>query len=311
MEHSEAKHSGIVFNIQKYSVHDGPGIRTVVFLKGCPLHCLWCSNPESMHAKPQLAYNRDKCLTFDSCMRCLETCSAGALKMDEDNRVRVDRNLCNNCLECTAACPSLALYAYGKRMKVEEVISTVEEDGIFYSRSGGGMTLSGGEPLHQADFAIAILEEARRRRINTAMETSGYCNGDKLEVACRFLNTLLFDIKTMDPQKHKALTGVSNEIILENLKKVRTSFPELPVLVRTPVIPEVNDSEEDLRRILEFIRGMPNLRFEMLPYHRLGMPKYGYLGRNFPMDGKKLSEKSFDKLLEFVKREFGSLLVNG
>lgn len=303
MAFADKKTSGVVFNIQKYSVHDGPGIRTVVFLKGCPLRCLWCSNPESQSPEPELAYNREKCLTLDCCVRCVEVCTTGALGRDEENRVKVDRRLCDGCLSCADACPSRALNFYGRDMSVAEVVSAVEEDGIFYTRSGGGMTLSGGEPMHQPEFATEILKEARKRRINTAMETCGYCSGDRLEAACRYVDTLLYDIKVIDSEKHREFTGVTNELIIENLKRIRAAFKDLAIRVRTPVIPGVNDSEAEIGRILALVRTLPGAGFELLPYHRMGKPKYEYLGGAFPMGERVLDEKVFHALERFVGSE--------
>ena len=305
------KNSGIVFNIQKYSVHDGPGIRTVVFLKGCPLRCRWCSNPESQKPQPQLVYNRNKCLTLEHCVRCLEVCTAGAIKSGEGGRVEIDREVCTECLLCTKACPSLALNVYGESMTVEQVIGKVEEDSAFYSRSGGGLTIGGGEPMHQAEFAVAILKEAKRRRINTAMETCGFCSWEALESACELLDTLLYDVKSMDPEKHRVFTGVSNELVLENLERVREAFPGLPVWVRTPIVPGFNDDPEEIRRVLEHIQGMPNTWFEALDYHRMGKPKYEYLGLDFPMGDRKLDEEKIRRIRQMVRSEFPHLRSPG
>jgi pyruvate formate lyase activating enzyme len=303
--------SGAVFNIQKYSVHDGPGIRTVVFLKGCPLRCRWCSNPESQAPQPQLAYNPNKCLTLEHCVRCLEVCTAGAIKRGEDNRAQIDRETCSECLLCIKACPPLALNVYGETMTVDQVLRKVEEDSAFYSRSGGGMTLSGGEPLHQTQFTIDLLKEARRRRINTAMETCGFCRWEDLQTAASYLQTLLYDIKIMDAEKHKAFTGVSNELILDNLKQVREAFPKLPIWVRTPIVPGFNDSLEDVRAILQHIQGLPNVRFEALDYHRMGKPKYEYLGLEFPMGDQKLDEEKIRQIHKMIRSDFPDLRSPG
>lgn len=305
---TSAKTTGIVFNVQKYSVHDGPGIRTIAFLKGCPLACRWCSNPESQRVQPELAYNRDKCLTFDQCVRCLEVCAPGAIHKADDNRPRIDWQICNQCLLCTDACPSKALTSYGERRTVADLIDAVEEDGAFYSRSGGGLTLSGGEPMHQPEFAVALLAEARRRRIHTAMETCGHCRYEDLAAAAAHLNTLLYDVKTMDPGLHREYTGVSNERILENLARVREEFPDLPILVRTPIVPGVNDNEAAIAAIVDFIAGMPNVRYEMLPYHRLGKPKYGYLGRTWEMGDTPLEDGVMRRLKEMVRERHPHLL---
>lgn len=305
------KKSGIVFNIQKYSVHDGPGIRTVVFLKGCPLRCRWCSNPESQTPQPQLVYNRNKCLTLEHCVRCLEVCTAGAIKAGAESRIQIDRDICNECLLCTKACPSLALNVYGETMTVEQVIGKVEEDSAFYSRSGGGLTIGGGEPMHQAEFAASLLKEAKRRRINTAMETCGFCKWEDLATACSLLDTLLYDVKSMNPEKHRVFTGVSNELILENLKRVREAFPALAIWVRTPVIPAFNDNVDDIRAILKHVQEMPNVCFEALDYHRMGKPKYEYLGLEFPMGDQKLDEEKIRRIHEMIRSEFPDLRSPG
>lgn len=305
------KNSGIVFNIQKYSVHDGPGIRTVVFLKGCPLRCRWCSNPESQKTQPQIVYNPTKCLTLDHCVRCLEVCTAGAIQKGPENRIHIDRETCTECLLCAGACPSKALNFYGESMTVAQVIARVEEDSAFYSRSGGGLTLSGGEPMHQAEFAVGLLQEARRRRIHTAMETCGFCRWEDLEKTCGFLDVLLYDVKSMDPEKHRVFTGVSNELILENLKKVKEAFPGLPLWVRTPVVPGFNDDLDEIRPILEHISGMPNTWFEALDYHRMGKPKYEYLGIEFPMGDQKLDEKKTRQIQAMVLSDFPHLRFPG
>jgi pyruvate formate lyase activating enzyme len=235
----------------------------------------------------------------------------GAIKSGDGNRVQIDREICTECLLCTKACPSLALNVYGETMTVEQVIGKVEEDSAFYSRSGGGLTIGGGEPMHQAEFAASLLKEAKRRRINTAMETCGFCNWETLENVCGFLATLLYDVKSMDPEKHRAFTGVSNELILENLRRVRETFPDLSVWVRTPIIPGFNDDPEDIRRILEHIQGMPNTWFEALDYHRMGKPKYEYLGLEFPMGDQKLDEEKIRRIHKMIRSEFPHLRSPG
>ncbi len=235
---------GIVFNIQKYSLHDGPGIRTVVFLKGCPLRCAWCSNPESQAPQPQLALDRARCLGVDACARCLGRCPRGALGVGADGRIVRDPAACDDCLACAAACPAQALCVYGRRVTVGEVLRRVEEDEVFYARSGGGLTLSGGEPLAQAGFCMALLEEARRRRLGTALETCGHAPWPVLEAAAGLLDGVLYDLKCMDRQRHLRTTGVSNEGILDNLVRLKAAFPRLPLTVRTPVVPGFNDREE-------------------------------------------------------------------
>lgn len=286
---------GLVFNIQKFSVHDGEGIRTLVFLKGCPLRCLWCSNPESQSGKREHAYNPQRCLTANLCGRCLKACTTGALTLLNDMIV-FDIRKCKQCFACHEACPSGAQQVYGDEISVKDILDRVERDGVFYARSGGGMTLSGGEALFQHEFALALLRAAKRRHIDTAIETCGMYPYEYLREACENLDKLIFDIKCLDPEKHKKFTGVDNSQILENFQKVVRDFPDLPILARTPVIPEFNDSEADIQAIRDFIPLRANIQYELLRYHRMGQPKYGYLARRYPYEGKKLDDEKFKKL---------------
>lgn len=296
---------GYVFNIQNYSVHDGPGIRTLVFLKGCPLKCKWCSNPESQKYNPELAYNSNKCIGIEECMWCIEICANGAITTDGNGKnkiIQVDRNLCTNCLKCAEVCPSKALNVFGHLRSVNEVLDIVERESIFFARSGGGITLSGGEPLAQSNFAVALLKEAKRRRINTTIETCGYVPWEIMEKACHYLDNIYMDIKCIDPVKHKDFTGVSNGIILENFKKLTSCFPNIPVTVRTPVVPGFNDTKEDIMEIIDFIKGTPNVKYELLAYHSLGEAKYGYIGREYAMEKNKVPEEQMNALKELVKQ---------
>jgi pyruvate formate lyase activating enzyme len=287
---------GIVFNIQNFSVHDGSGIRTLVFLKGCPLRCAWCSNPESQLLKPQLGFNPTKCLTTAKCTRCIDNCPQEAIASSEDGLIVMDPEKCVQCHTCADHCAANALNVYGKTMTVSAVVNEVEKEAAFYARSGGGMTLSGGEAMSQPDFALALLKEAKRRRIKTAMETCAYARYDDLKAVCKYLDELIVDIKAFDDTKHKKGTGISNQRILENIRCVVDEFPNLPILVRTPVIPEFNDTEEEIRSIVDFIPVRSNITYELLPYHRMGQPKYSYLGMEFPYRDKALGQGVMDRL---------------
>ena len=300
----DKKKYGYVFNIQHYSVHDGPGIRTIVFLKGCPLRCQWCSNPESQLQHPELGYNPQKCIGINKCLRCAEVCLYGAVKQDpdENDKILIDRQLCKECLLCTDACPSKALEVFGEQTSIDEIIQAVEKDSAFYARSGGGLTFSGGEPLMQAEFITEVLKVARRRRINTTIETCGHADWLDFAKVCQHLNSLIIDIKCIDTEKHKKFTNVSNELILNNFRKLCEEFPNLPILVRTPVIPGFNDSEEDIQAIVDFIKGPPNVRYELLPYHRLGQQKYNYLGKEYLFEGVMLDDEKFNRLKEIATR---------
>ncbi len=302
--HADRTTKGIVFNIQKYSVHDGPGIRTIIFLKGCSLRCRWCSNPESQLAHMQLAYNPSKCLGVDNCPRCRDVCPRGALSVGQEGKMLVDWRACDDCLLCVRACPNQALNSYGYEVSVDQALSRVEEDDVFYSRSGGGLTLSGGEPLFQAEFALSLLREARRRYISTCIETCGQVPWPVLEEASRYLNNLFYDIKAFDSQRHEQGTGFDNQLILENLRKLKQARPELPVVVRTPVIPGFNDDEAEIAAIVEFIKDMPNTEYELLAYHRMGKPKYGYLGRSYPLEkAQNLDKSRIEELRRFARRK--------
>ena len=295
-----------IFNIQKYSVHDGPGIRTVVFLKGCPLRCQWCSNPESQETHVQIAYNPGRCLGLTQCVRCMEFCAFGAITPAGDGQVAIDRNLCRNCVRpCTQNCPPKALIPYGELRTVDMILRTVEQDSQFYSRSGGGMTLSGGEPLFQAEAALGLLREAKRRRMDTALETCGHVSWEVLDTACGLLRTLLFDLKHPDPARHKEGTGVSNTIILDNFHQVMAHHPDLQVMARTPVIPGFNDSEAAIGGILDILAPYPRVDYQLLPYHRLGTQKYQFLDRTAPMGEVKLSEERFAALQALVATRRG------
>lgn len=298
--HLDKKTQGYIFNIQHYSLHDGPGIRTMVFLKGCPLQCRWCSNPESQKSHPELAYNKTKCIGLQECGRCVEACPHEAIQI-YNSRIHIVRENCRECLRCVDECPSKALYVFGMLKSVDGILKIVEADGAFHARSGGGLTLSGGEPFMQADFTIALLQEAKRRRINTAIETSGYTEWSILEKACKYLDTILFDIKSMNNDKHIEFTNVSNKIILNNFKKLCDKFPELSILVRTPVIPSFNDTVEDITDIVNHIKDKSNVDYEILPYHRLGEPKYDYLDRKYNLNGIKLEAEKEKCLHEAVK----------
>jgi pyruvate formate lyase activating enzyme len=295
---------GCVFNIQHYSVHDGPGIRTIVFLKGCPLRCEWCCNPESQRLSPELAYNPQKCISVEECFRCKDVCGQSAIGLSEDRKITINREICDLCFACSDACPSRAMHVFGKYMTINEVLKIVEADSAFYARSDGGLTISGGEPLMQPEFTLALLREARRRHIDTTVETCGFADWAILEEIGGHLKFILFDIKTMNDEKHRAFTGVSNELILNNFRKLRDTFPQLHILARIPLIPGLNDSEEEIAEILSFLQGMKNVSCELLPYHRIGQSKYEFLGRDYTMAGVKLSDEKAQSLKDYVSANY-------
>lgn len=276
---------GMVLNIQHFCTNDGPGIRTTVFLKFCSLRCKWCSNPESIHPRPELAYKAADCIGTKDCGLCLPLCPEQALSASAaDGKVRVNYDLCTDCGACTAACPSKALSMFGHEMTVAEVLDEVEQDAGFYTESGGGLTLSGGECLLQPDFSAALLEGAHRRGITTAIETAGNVPWEFMAKVLPHVDTVLHDHKLTDPARHKAWCGADNRRILDNFRRAYGTFHDIRFIARTPVIPGVNDDEDHIRAVLAFIRPWPNVvDYELLPYFRYGEAKYDYLGRVYEL----------------------------
>ncbi|MCC8075779.1 MAG: glycyl-radical enzyme activating protein [Clostridiales bacterium] len=268
---------GTIFNIQPYSLHDGPGIRTIVFLKGCPLRCQWCANPESQLPHPQVYLDGQKCIQDKGCGLCDGACPHAALADGA-----LDHSRCTGCGDCLDLCPAQALGVYGETVEAEAVLDTVERESVFFAYDNGGLTLSGGEPFYQGEFAVALLRGAKRRRIHTAAETCGHCESAILREAAANLDYVLCDLKTMDEAIHRRFTGQSNRLILDNLELLFREYPALPKHIRTPVIPGVNDNEEAISDILRFLAGRKNCTYELLPYHRYGEGKYALLGRSAP-----------------------------
>jgi len=267
--------SGLVFDLQRYSIHDGPGIRTTVFMKGCPLRCLWCHNPEGQKPTPEIAYIESKCI---GALKCLEVCPVGALTA-EKGKIRIDRRICTNCGDCSEVCPSQALRLVGKRRTVTEVFLEVSRDSPFYRRSNGGVTLSGGEPLMQKTFARALFKKCLEHGIHTTLDTCGYAEWSDMKEVLEYTNLVLYDIKIMESENHKKYTGVPNDLILENAKRI--ACIGLPMIVTVPVIPSLNDDEENIKAVAGFARKYGIKQIRLLPYHKLGRSKYRMLGRKY------------------------------
>ncbi len=276
--------TGRVFNIQRYSIHDGAGIRTLVFLKGCPLRCLWCCNPESQRSDPELGFIVSRCVGSEACgAPCLTACPAGAIRLNEDGRPAIERKDCDACGRCAAACGKDALTVVGREMTVDEVMAEVEKDRAFYRRSGGGVTVGGGEPLSQHRFASSLLEAAHDACLHTALETCGYAPWSHLEEVMRHVDLLQFDLKHIDSARHRELTGQSNELILGNLRRVAAARSPGDVIVRIPVVPGCNDSVDNIRGTAGFVAGLGLRRVELVPYHRLGVAKYSQYGMAYSL----------------------------
>lgn len=300
MERIDYAMEGLVFDIQRFSVNDGPGIRTIVFLNGCPLHCQWCSNPESQLLRPVVMYNDMECI---HCGACISACKRGAI--DPKNRSMVDHSKCTGCGECSLVCPVGALVMKGKRMTVEEVIRILKKDGTHYRRSGGGLTLSGGEPLMQPEFSVELLKAAHTQGWNTAIETTSCASEEVIRKVFPHIDLALADVKSIDDQKHTHFTGVSNKEILERVKLVSEITK---IMVRVPVIPGFNDKKEEIRQIAEFAKTLnqENLQgVNLLPYHSMGENKYKMLGRDYELHGVKMLDKDHVSELKEVVEQCG------
>ncbi len=264
--------TGTVFNIQHYCIHDGFGIRTNVFVKGCPIRCLWCANPESQNPKPQLMYLADKCT---GCGACISACRKNAIarKADQPALVETNRELCDACGACTRACKNDARSISGKTMTVEEAFAEVEEDRLFYG-ADGGLTITGGEPLAHPDFTTALLRKTKESGISTAIETCGAVSWPVMQKALPYVDTVLYDIKQMDSDLHKQYTGIRNEGILENLRHI-SNETSCTIIVRCPVIPPCNDSPENMHALGAFLKEnkIRAREVNLLPYHNLGEGK--------------------------------------
>ena len=272
--------TGTVFNIQRFSVQDGPGIRTSVFTKGCPLECPWCSNPESIKPYTEVAHVAPLC---KQCGSCIEACDLKAISLAEKG-IKIDREKCNNCGKCVQVCTNDALKLFGEEVSVQEVLDEAIKDKLYYHSSDGGVTASGGEALRQARFVSALFELCHEEGIHTTLDTSGHCRQADMEMVLEHTDLVLFDLKLIDPGSHIAILKASNQPIHRNARLIVERG--VPMIVRIPLIPGLTDTDENLEGVANFVRDLDSeLPINILPYHRMGMGKYPMLDREY-----KLSE---------------------
>lgn len=296
---------GLIFNIQKFSIHDGQGIRTLIFMKGCPLECLWCSNPESQSFLEEIMYVKKNCI---QCQKCGQVCPQNAVDMEN---LEIDRERCKACGTCTKTCYANAKKLVGKTMSVSDLMEKIEKDRIFYRNSAGGVTVGGGEPTSQPKFVAALLKECKRLNIHTAIETCGYGQWDAIKEIFDYLDQVFFDLKHMDAAEHQRLTGVSNGLILENAKNIAEKMKD--VTFRIPLIPGYNDEEENIRRTGEWVKALMtdenDLKVEILPYHALGTDKYTWLDKEYQVACRISSDAAVKKRYDDILKSCGCKVV--
>lgn len=297
----------LIFDIKRYAINDGPGIRIVIFLKGCNLNCAWCHNPEGISAETERMYSPAKCI---KCGTCVIACTQNALTLTSDGIV-TDIGLCKLCGNCTEVCPTKAIELSGKPQTITKIMDEIEKERIFFDQSGGGVTFSGGEPLMHSDFLIELLDECGRRGIHRAVDTAGLASTDLLLEVARRTDLFLYDLKMMNSERHRKWTGVPNEKILENLKVLAEYGAS--IIIRIPLIGGVNDDIENMTQTARFVSSLSGQKImvNLLPYHKIAQHKYGKLGR--PEDFRLLEEPTSSAQLRAIAifREFGILTSIG
>jgi pyruvate formate lyase activating enzyme len=305
---------GLITHIQRYSIHDGPGIRTVVFFKGCPLTCLWCCNPETQSFKLELEFIKNLC---QHCGQCVKICPENAVNSDLfcPETAKINHQKCTICGKCVLACPTGALKTIGEVMEAEAILAVIKKDGAFYRRSGGGVTLSGGEPLSQPDFAAHLLRLCNDLNINTAIETCGLAAQMVFEQILPFTDLFLFDIKNLEPLMHQRLTGVSNELILSNLRWLRSKSAQ--VILRLPLIPGLNMDKDNLQSLSKLVNELGIQEVNLMPFHQMGRDKYSHLGKVYQLAEQielRLDKKETKKLIDiqnFLESEKVTVVIGG
>lgn len=293
------ENKGLIYDIKKFSIHDGPGIRTTVFLKGCPLNCMWCHNPESIDGKKEFLYNEDNCVL---CGECVRVCPENALKI-EGQKLLFDREKCTFCGECELACVYRAREIVGEDYTISEIIKEIEKDKIIYEESGGGVTISGGEPLNQIDFLEELLRKLKEKKLHTAVDTSGYSKWENIEKISSYVDLFLYDFKVFNDERHERFIGKSNALILENLKKLDKIHNN--ITIRIPLIvgtkEDINTDDKNIEEVISFLKDTNIKKISVLPYHNGALHKYKKLGIEYKDDEMKRPSKS---LQENIKEKF-------
>lgn len=291
-----------IFNKQKYNMYDGPGVRTLVFFKGCPLRCKWCSNPEGLERKYQIMFKPTTCV---SCGSCVPVCPQKIHSISSSGEHIIDRSIdCIGCGQCVEACIPDALKVSGEQVPISELLEYVEQDRAFYDQSGGGVTLGGGEVTAQPEAAINLLQACKQEGLHTAIETCGYTKKETILRFAEYVDLFLFDLKHIEPERHFELTGVRNEMILENLEEL--IMKRNHVKVRMPMLKGINDSEAEIRGVIEFLKPFRNFKnfegIDLLPYHKLGVNKYVQLGMDYPIKGDpSLDDADLDRIEGWIR----------
>ena len=298
---------GIIFNIQRYTINDGPGIRTEIFMKGCTLKCRWCSNPESQRTAIEPGVYSSKCISEDKCGLCITACRQQALLFAGGSIAGIDRSRCIGCMKCAAACPSEAVRAWGEKMSLDEVMAVIEKDRAFYEKSGGGVTVSGGEPLVQKEFTRSILKACREAGIHTCLESTFCTDRETAEAAAEYADLVISDIKHMDSEVHKKYTGAGNEKILANLKRLAACGHDM--ILRIPVIPGTNDDMENIIKTADYIEDNIGDRLrtlQLLSFMRMGEEKCRSLDRAYEMDSLQFDREEFQQRVKDIAEYFNS-----
>ncbi len=287
---------GIIFDIKRYSVHDGNGLRTTLFFKGCPLRCLWCHNPESQRQKPQIVWYENRCI---SCFSCVKFCKEGAMDIALNKNIDINEKKCTLCGDCVDNCPTNALEIIGKEYETDELVKEILKDELFFENDGG-VTISGGEPFVQYDFLMELMYALSKEKIDISLDTTGYTDKEKLLSSTKYVSLFLYDLKLMDSKKHKSYTGVGNETILENLKSLDGEGAQ--IAIRIPVIASVNDDEKNLEETVDFLLKLSNVvSVDLLPFHNMMVDKYKRLKLPFLLQN---IDKPTNEMMEKIKKTF-------